>query len=220
MKAVFFLSAMLILSACALAGDAGPATAPADKDGAARAAAEEPPLYRQIGDDPAFSKLLEDGAFPVGRSSTEGVKGSVIDVNNKVVEKCGTGKNPIPQDIGIHTLCNSAVRRKDFPKWTRWYQEDGHTQVFRLFPGEHNVHNKRPDAARVEAFSLLRWTKGDWHEWEGTYTIVKPHACSIFQAKNSVNAWSVMINLADNGDITLNHRRSQKDKVIARAMTG
>ena len=46
------------------------------------------------------------------------------------------------------------------------------------------------------------------------------NSCAIFQAKNVINAWSVMINLSDNGDITLNHRRHQDDKVIARNMTG
>ncbi|MBN2451931.1 MAG: hypothetical protein JXR77_16205, partial [Lentisphaeria bacterium] len=173
-----------------------------------------------MGTDPSFQSLLGDGVLPVGQNSTGGVTGSTIDVNNAVVEQGANAGTPIPEDILIHTLGNSVIGRQDFPKWTRWYQEDGNTQVFRLFEGEHNVRNSRPDAARVEAFSRLQWQSGAWHEWVGTYTIVKPHGCSIFQAKNNRNDWSVMINLTNDGDIVLNHRRHQEDKVIARNMTG
>jgi hypothetical protein len=130
------------------------------------------------------------------------------------------GRHSIPREIAIHTLGNSLILRKDFPKWTRWYQEDGNTQIFRLFKGEHNVRNERKGAPRIESFSLLKWKRGDWHEWEGTYTIVKPLGAAIFQAKNDKNDWSVMINLDDKGNVTLNHRRHQKDVVIAKNMTG
>lgn len=177
-------------------------------------------MFVQSGTDPSFRSLLEDGTIPVGANSTQGVKGSTINVDNALVERGTNSTNPIPKDIRIHTLCNSAIPRSEFEKWTRWYQEDGNTQVFRLFEGEHNVRNARPDAARIEAFSNLTWKRGDWHEWEGTYTIVKPHGCAIFQAKNNVNDWGVMINLSDGGDITLNHRRHQEDVVIATNMTG
>lgn len=177
-------------------------------------------MFVQSGTDLSFKSLLEDGTIPVGANSTQGVRGSTINVDNTLVERGPNSTNPIPKDIRIHTLCNSAIPRSEFEKWTRWYQEDGNTQVFRLFEGEHNVRNARPDAARIEAFSNLTWKRGDWHEWEGTYTIVKPHGCAIFQAKNNVNDWGVMINLSDGGDITLNHRRHQEDVVIATNMTG
>jgi hypothetical protein len=118
------------------------------------------------------------------------------------------GNDPIPKDIAIHTLANSVIPRKDFPKWTRWYQEDGNTQIFRLFKGEYNVRNDRKGAPRVEAFSRLKWKRGGgWHEWEGTYTIIKPPGGAIFQAKNPTLDWSVMINLSEQGDVVLNHRR-------------
>lgn len=185
-----------------------------------RIEAEGPSLYKQTEADPSFESLLTDGKIPVGKNSTQGVKGSTININKAAVERGANRTNPIPKDIKIHTLCNSVIPRKDFHKWTRWYQEDGNTQIFRLFKGEHNVRNSRPDAARIESFSALKWTRGDWHEWEGTYTIVKPHGCAIFQAKNNVNEWGVMINLSDDGSITLNHRRHQEDKVIAENMTG
>lgn len=179
-----------------------------------------PVLYTQKGTDPTFAELLAGKRIPIGRNSSTGVKGSKIDVNNKVVERGANARNPIPAAIGIHTLANSVIPREQFDRWTRWYQEDGKTQVFRLFQGEHNVRNSRPDAARIEAFSRISWTKGDWHEWQGTYTIVKPHACAIFQVKNSDNDWAIMIGLSDKGDISLIHRRPKKSVMLAREMTG
>lgn len=177
-------------------------------------------LYTQTGSDPTFADLIAKKAFPIGSNSTAGVTGSKIKVNAALLKQSVTNSHPIPEDISIHTLCNSTIPRKDFPKWTRWYQEDGDTQIFRLFEGEHNVRNSRPDAGRVEAFSQLNWKRGDWHEWEGTYTIIKPHGCAIFQVKNNQNDWAVMINMENNGDVILNHRRHQEDKVIARNMAG
>ena len=177
-------------------------------------------LYAQDGNDPTPAEILGSGKLPTGRNSSEGVTGSTIDVNNHAVEVGPNAKRGIPQDIRIHTLGNSVIPRKDFPRWSRWYQEDGNTQVFRLFKGEENVHNARELAARVEAFSDLRWTRGLWHEWSGTYTIVKPHGAAIFQAKNGgAPNWAIQINMNDNGDVILNHRR-MPDVVIAKNMTG
>ncbi len=173
-------------------------------------------LYVPEGTDPTFQSLLADGVIAVGSNTTRGVTGSIIKVKN------ARAGNPIPKDIAIHTLGNSLIPRRDFAKWTRWYQEDGNTQIFRLFMGETNVRNDRKLAARIEAFGG-QWGAGPtnaWHEWAGTYTIVKPHGAAIFQSKNNKNDWSVMINLSDTGDIKLNHRRYQDDVVIARGMTG
>jgi hypothetical protein len=139
-----------------------------------KAAAE--PLYRQDGTDPSFAALMERKAFPVGKNSKGGVTGSAIDIDDAQLANVPTADNPIPKDIAIHTLCSSYIPREDFAKWTRWYQEDGNTQVFRLFKGEHNVRNDRANSARIEAFGGPRFARGDWHEWEGTYTIVKPTA--------------------------------------------
>ncbi|MFM7181484.1 MAG: hypothetical protein ACKO2G_08485 [Verrucomicrobiales bacterium] len=186
----------------------------------AQTAKSDSPLYTQKGTDPAFADLLKEKKIPIGRNSTEGVTGSGINVNNKLVERGQNAGNPIPENIAIHTLANSVIPRAQFRRWTRWYQEDGNTQIFRLFEGEHNVRNARPDAARIESFSRISWTKGDWHEWQGTYTIVKPHGCAIFQVKNSENDWAVMIGLSDKGDISLLHRRPKKSVTLATGMTG
>jgi hypothetical protein len=177
-------------------------------------------FYTQKGSDPSFESLLEKKEIPIGVNSKTGIKGSKISVNHEVLGKSVEGKHPIPKDISIHTLANSVIPRKDFPNWTRWYQEDGNTQIFRLFKGEYNVRNTRKGAPRVESFSKLKWGRGEWHEWEGTYTIVKPLGAAIFQAKSPKLDWSVMINLTDEGDIVLNHRRHQEDKTIAKNMAG
>lgn len=177
------------------------------------------PLYVQKGTDPSFEEVMKSGKLPKGKNSKTGVTGSSINVTNKLVELTPEAKRPIPKDIRIHTLGNSAIPRSDFKNWSRWYQEDGSTQVFRLFKGEVNVRNAREKAARIEAFSDVSWKRGDWHEWSGTYTIVKPHGAAIFQAKNNINDWSVQINMNGKGDITLNHRRAE-DKVIAKGMVG
>lgn len=185
------------------------------------AGSKHKPLYTQDGTDPTFKTIMDEGRIPVGKNSRQGITGSTIDVNNEDLKDLPTADNPIPNNIRIHTLGNSFIPRSDFAKWSRWYQEDGNTQIFRLFKGEHNVRNSRANAARIESFSDLKFKHGDgWHEWEGTYTIVKPHGCAIFQSKNNRNQWAVMLNLSDDGDLTLNHRRHQEDVLIARNLTG
>jgi hypothetical protein len=182
-------------------------------------AALSEPLFTRKGSDPTFAEVMESGKLPKGSNSRNGVTGSAIEVNHKLVELTPEARRPIPKAIKIHTLGNSVIPRADFKKWSRWYQEDGSTQIFRLFKGEQNVRNSRANAARIEAFSELKWQRGDWHEWSGTYTLIKPHGAAIFQAKNPINDWSVQLNMNTNGDITLNHRRGE-DKVIAKAMVG
>lgn len=176
-------------------------------------------LFTQKGGDAAFDEVLKDGDLIKGKNSRSGVKGSDISVKSELVELTPEAKRPFSKAIKIHTLGNSAIPRNDFDKWSRWYQEDGSTQVFRLFKGEVNVRNDRENAARIEAFSDVNWKHGEWHEWSGTYTIVKPHGAAIFQAKNNINDWSVQLNMNSKGDIILNHRRA-KDKVIAMGMVG
>lgn len=171
-------------------------------------------LYTQEGTDPASVVL------PTGSDTTVGATGSIIHVNKRLVDVGPNAGNEIPKSISIHTLGNSHVPRKDFAKWTRWYQEDGNTQIFRLFKDEANARNDRPLSARVEAFSGLHWQRGDWHEWSGTYTIIKPHRAAIFQVKNGgAPNWAMQIDMSDDGDVLFAPRR-KPEVVIARNMTG
>ena len=178
-------------------------------------------LYTQTGTDATWQQLLDSNAIPIGTTSTAGVTGSLINVNNSLVEVGPNKGNAIISNLRLHTLGNTSVTRGSFSKWSRWYQEDGTTQVFRLFKDETNVQSTRPNAARIESFNPdIDWAAGDgWFKWQGTYTIIKPLGGAVFQAKNSDNDWSVMINTNGNGDVTLNHRTGT-DEVLATNMVG
>lgn len=164
-------------------------------------------LYTQIGTDRPFQELIDSGDLPTGFNSTGGILGSTVDVNNAVLEAGLPSNASIPQDIRIHTVANSNIRRNFFNRWTRWYQEDGDTQVFRVFEGEENVRNSRALAARIEAFSP-GWDKGVWNDFTARYTIVKPQSMSIFQSYQVGVEWSVHIGMTDTGDINFTHRRN------------
>jgi hypothetical protein len=165
-------------------------------------------LYTRTGPpDPTFQELIDSGTLPTGFNSTTGVTGSTIDVNNAVLEAGLPANASIPQDIKIHTLANSTIQRNFFDRWTRWYQEDGATQVFRVFEGEENVRNDRALAARIEAFST-GWEKGVWNDFSARYTVLKPQSMSLFQAYQLGVEWSVHVGMTDDGDINFSHRRN------------
>jgi hypothetical protein len=188
--------------------------------GAGPIAARNPDqFYDQKGTDLGFQEILKSGDIPRGRNSRQGVMGSEVTLNHELLDDGPNADRPIPENIFLHTLGNSRIRRSEFERWSRWYQEGGNTQIFRLFKDETNLRNSRPFAARIEAFSDVAWSRGEWHEWVGTYTILKPHRGAIFQARNEVNDWSVQLNLSDDGDVILN-RRIGEDEVIARNQVG
>lgn len=172
------------------------------------------------GSDPTFAEVMKSGKVPRVKNTTTGFQGSTIRVNHDLLKDSPDARRKIPNAIKIHTLGHSAINRHDFPNWTRWYQEDRNTQVFRLFKDEENVRNSRELAARVEAFSSVSWGKGEFHEWVGTFTIIKPHGCSIFQVMNSEIEWALHLGMNDNGDVSYKHRRGGGSKVIARNMVG
>ena len=158
------------------------------------------------GVNPPFEDIRDD-ITPNGYSGPF----TTIDVNNTLVEGGLYGEFGIQDDLKIHTLGNSVVGENSFGNWSRWYQEDGATQIFRLFPGEENVRNDRPLAARIEAFDAnTGWnvSDGEWNEWVARYTIVNPINAAIFQAKDvDDEAWSVQLNMNENGRVYAQHRR-------------
>ncbi len=137
-----------------------------------------------------------------------------------------TNKNySIPSAIRLHTIKSTVIARPQFPQHSRWYQERGKTQIFRLYNGDKNQATDRPNP-RVETFSFPTWkasSANDWHEFSADYTIVKTgqDGRTIFQMKSQdVDVqWEIMMGLQANGDILMNHRRLA-DKVIARNMVG
>ncbi len=187
------------------------------------------PLYTGDGTDPAFAAVLESASVKPGERFSQGpVLGSRIIVNNELLEKQVGKIGPIPKDIGLHTEVSGGINRKDFSKWTRWYQEDGNTQVFRLFKGEQNVRggtDKDGSPGRVEAFSKsITVAPGTWHEWEGTYTVIKPVRACIFQLMHEGSLWPFHIEMSEKGDIYFLRRRpvpgTEREIAIAENMVG
>lgn len=142
---------------------------------------------------------------------SSGYTGTQIDVNNAEVEGGIYGAYAIQNPLRLHTLANSSVPQKQFNRWTRWYQTDGATQIFRLFPGEENVRNDRKFAARIEAFDAVTvWNIDDgmWHDWVGRFTVVKPINAAIFQVKDADDdAWAVHLKMSLDGRVFVDHRR-------------
>ncbi len=155
------------------------------------------------GVNPAFEDIRD--------SISNGYAGTTIDVNNALVEGGLYGDFDIQPNLNFHTLASSSINQNAIGNWSRWYQTDGKTQIFRLFPGEENVRNSRPLAARIEAFDThTGWNvdDGEWHEWVARYTIVKPINAGIFQAKDTDDDdWSVAINMSETGKVSVTNRR-------------
>ncbi len=178
-------------------------------------------LYTKSGSDQPWETIIKNKQIPVGSNSTKGITGSTINVKNELVEKGPYANQAIESNIAIHTVGNGTIPRQDFDKWSRWYQEDGNTQIFRLHKGEYNVRNSRQGAPRIEAESKLTWDEGGnkWHEWVGTYTIVKAHEASLFQIfADPVGVRGgtgiMMIEMRDNGDVFWNKRDGQVRKTF------
>lgn len=154
------------------------------------------------GVNPAFEDIRDD--------ISNGYSGTVINVSNALVEGGLYGQFGIQDDLKIHTLASSVVSENAFGNWDRWYQEDGATQIFRLFPDEENVRNSRALAARIEAFDAnTGWnvSDGEWNDWVARYTIIKPINAAIFQAKDQdVEAWSVHLGMTSEGEVFVQHR--------------
>lgn len=171
------------------------------------------PLHMTKGADPSFAALLQSGVIKSGERFFEGpVTGSFVAVNHALLEKQVGKSGPIPRDIGLHTQASGGISRKDFAKWTRWYQEDGYVQVFRLFKGEQNVRDGTGAAGspgRVEAYSkTLVVEPGTWREWEGTYTIVEPVGACIFQLMHEGSLWPMHIDMTAEGEVHFLRRRA------------
>ncbi len=193
------------------------------------AAAFAEPLYTQEGTDASFADVLKSGGVKPGDRFSQGpVLGSRIKVNQGLLEKQVGKSGPIPKDIGLHTEGSGGINRKDFGKWTRWYQEDGNVQVFRLFKGEQNVRDgagQDGSPGRVEAFSrALTVAPGRWREWEGTYTVIQPVGACIFQLMHEGSLWPFHIDMTAQGQIHFLRRRPvpglEREIVMAENMVG
>lgn len=187
-------------------------------------------FFTQEGEDPTFAEVLKSGTIKPGERFSKGpVKGSKISVNHALLEK-QTGKvGTIPDQIGLHTQVSGGINRKDFGNWTRWYQEDGTTQIFRLFKGEQNIRSgigELGSQGRVEVYTKnFAVPEGQWSEWEGVYTIIKPVGANIFQLfHEGGQLWPFHIRMNGEGDIYYAPRRplpnTPKTITLAKNMVG
>lgn len=174
--------------------------------------------------NPAWDDLKK--TLTIGKDSLGPALGSTIRVNRELVAIGPYAGREIPRDITIHTPTSSLIRRPDFGTMTRWYQEDGNTQVFRMFPGDDNVRNERALAPRTEAFGGASWKRGDgWHEWSGRYTFIKVRGGAVFQIKHNSTYWSMQLNIepGQDGAFDLAFQRLHNAKakqVLARDVVG
>ncbi len=191
--------AAVFLCAAAVTGEAPAEEAKAD------GAAPAPELLTDLKDvpNPAWEELKK--SLTLGKDSLGPALGSSLRVNRELVATGPYADRAIPRDITIHTPTSSLIRRADFGSMTRWYQEDGNTQIFRMFPGDDNVRNQRALAPRSEAFGGASWQRGDgWREWSGRYTFIKVRGGAVFQIKHNTTYWSMQLDIQPAADGTFN----------------
>ena len=169
-------------------------------------------LYTKTGTERPWST-----SFRNATNASGGVSGTKITVNKSLVEVGNIANRPLWQNIRIHTIGTNttATQRKDFSKWSRWYQEDGNTSIFRLFKGENNSDSRpRP---RVEAFGTFGRI-GQWNEWSARYTIISMKSpttsnnTAIFQIKYNKTFWAVNLSM-DDGDLYIGRLGRSRVKI-------
>lgn len=188
-------------------------------------------LYTLKGEDPPIQDIIDRGTITPGERFGKGsAPGARVVVNHKLLEQL-TGKLPPLDERNISGIQHSAGHgsRRNFPDWARFYQEDGNTQVFRLHKGDWQFRDgplKDARAGRIEAYTnKMAVTPGTWLEWEGTFTIIKPHGAVIFQLfHEGGQLWAFHLGMSHDGDITFNRRRNESGKekqmILGRQMVG
>lgn len=168
-------------------------------------------LYTDKADktNPTWETLVK--TLPSGSNYGGPVNGSTIDVNNAAVES-GWGTRDFASGFRLHVCCNSSTT--NLTGFSRWYQKDSKTQVFRLFKNDQNTTNDRV-TSRCEAFNTeYSWNYNDkvrkTYIWTGHYTVAKRPAgdeFAIFQAKNDTYDWSVQLYVNSSGQLLVRKRR-------------
>ncbi len=170
------------------------------------------------GSDPSWATVraaLNNNAVDNGP-----VKGTRVNVDNAAVET-SIGNRTIVTGFALHIPCNSAVSFGSRDNFTRWYQEDGKTQVFRMFQNDENSRSDKRGAARVEVFANNNnFDYGDnrTNIWSARYRLVEHPAnesYAIFQSKavdsdnpnEERDSWSVQLNISKTGALVIDERR-------------
>jgi hypothetical protein len=170
-----------------------------------------------------------------GKDDNGPVKGTKVNVDNAGVETTAVARRSFDTGFKIHNPANSGISYESRNNFTRWYQEDGSTQVFRLFQLDENNSSARPGAARSEAFAAddsFEYSNNRTNIWSAHYHMVSRanEGFSIFQSKASDSSdpnvhyvsdgWSVQLNINAQGRLLINERRESDLVVYDRDMTG
>lgn len=140
--------------------------------------------------------------------------GPHIEVPNDVIEKTSIGTRAVMSDNDMrwHNPLSSMVTNPE--KYTRWYQKDGNTQVFRVYPGDENWQSAREGAARSEAFAPslgIRRDDGKVMTFSARYRVAEHNGSKdvkLFQSKATMEggydpAWCLALHVTAAGDIDI-----------------
>ena len=155
-----------------------PAVQNDNSQGSDAAAKQREPIFTLSGmEDPTFEELLKTHQ-ETGKngspclSSTKPILGSTVHVNHEFLEQ-GMGKVSDPRKIeklNIMFAIRHGVKPKDAAKdYTRWYQVDGNTQIFRMF--NHDLQADLKTECRDEVFTHPYSTENRVVVWEGSYCV-------------------------------------------------
>jgi len=147
---------------------------------------EEVPFYTvSAASDPTFATLLATKGTGNGQyqrlsgSSTHPLYGSNVEVNHLLLEK-GLGTVSDPRLV-TKSLCSGGGQNSEdglTSFFTRWYQVDGNTQVFRHLDNEGTVYDPRVEATTGEIYDLV---KQNIVCFEATYFLPRGSASTILQ---------------------------------------
>lgn len=124
--------------------------------------------------DPTFEELLKTHQV-IGKhgkpelSTTKPILGTTVHVNHQFLEQ-GMGKVHDPRKIeklNIMFPMHGVKPKEAAKKYTRWYQVDGNTQIFRMF--KHDIQDNLKSEPRDEVFTPNYSTKNRIIVWEGSY---------------------------------------------------
>ncbi|WP_111980000.1 hypothetical protein [Algibacillus agarilyticus] len=157
-------------------------------------------------------------------------RGTQINVNNAAVETTGTGSRSVMPNSDMLWHNPFGTTYSTSPS-TRWYQKDGNTQVFRIFPGDQNHYGNRVGAGRSEAFVGRHLSTveadGKTMTFSARFRVEKNNGSKdvmLFQSKGSglntedgtYPAWGISLWVEKDGDVILVKRNSvfsQNEKI-------
>jgi hypothetical protein len=157
-------------------------------------------------------------------------RGTQINVDNSAIETTSTGSRSVMlnNDMKWHNPFGTTYSN---PTSTRWYQKDGNTQVFRVFPNDQNYFGSRMGAARSEAFADNHLTTvendGKTMTFSARFHVAQHNGdkdVMLFQSKGrglntqdgTYPAWGISMWVEKDGDIILVKRNvifSQNEKI-------